>query len=97
VSLPKLIDHAFIRIVEMPDSPPKTVIHVGASVNSSSASARVTMAKYTPVRCVASQPKPTPHTKPAAAPASGSRGVGQAIRLCSTALIRCSVAKAPRP
>ena len=45
MSLPKLIDHEFIRIVEMPDSPPKTPIQVGASVKSSSASASVTMAK----------------------------------------------------
>ena len=34
-----------IRIVEMPDSPPKTEFQVGASVNNSSASASVTMAK----------------------------------------------------
>ena len=97
MSLAKLIDHEFIRIVEMPDSPPKTEFQVGASVKSSSASARVTMAKYTPVRCVASQPKPRPQKNPAAAPASGMSGVGQATTLCSTALIRCRVAKAPRP
>jgi len=45
VSVAKLIAHEFIRIVEMPDSPPNTEVQVGASVNSSSASASVTIAK----------------------------------------------------
>ncbi len=97
MSVAKLIAQEFIRIVEMPDSPPNTDVQVGASVNSSSASASVTIAKYTPVRWVASQPNTRPKKRPTAAPASGSSGVGHATRCPSTVFIRWSVAKAPRP
>jgi hypothetical protein len=49
-----------------------------------------------PVRCVANQPAMPPKTRPHAAPASGSSGVGSRPAP-PMAFIACTVPKAPTP
>ena len=85
-----------MRMDETPASPPKNPERCGASACSNSASARVIMEKYTPLRWVENQPAATPEQESGASAGQRQQRRRQNCAAPATPMA-CIVANAPMP